>query len=182
MSTQNHCIKDKQKKGERANKILELTCPYWEPEFRSCRLVKDGIFLPINAQISNYCLTGQHALCDQYRQLTTQDKRSEQAGRPLSNRRKTMRIPCCHIFRFAEITDSDQIDSPSSRENNAWTVDCSVHGIRCVTRQMIPPETALQFEVIKDTGEGSMPGFGRVVWSEPLADSILFHSGILFTV
>jgi len=154
----------------------DFVCPHWEQESRSCRQVDDGIFLPVDSHSSIYCLTRQYTLCSQYGQPAGQ---SEQAEQLADNRRHSVRTPCHYLFRFAEITGSHQI--PLIREDDAWTVDVSAHGIRFATRQMIPPETALQFEVVKGAGKEPISGAGRVVWSRPVESSRLFHSGIVFT-
>ncbi|WP_310598701.1 PilZ domain-containing protein [Desulfobulbus sp.] len=156
----------------------EFVCPYWEPESRSCLLIEEGIYLPVCAHIATYCQTSQYALCGQYELLAAADRLRASNGLLASNRRRSVRIPTHHVFRFSEITDNDQL--PSIREDDAWTVDFSAHGIRFATRQLLPPETALRFEVIKDSTD-SLAGIGRVVWSKPIESSFLFHSGIAFT-
>ena len=157
----------------------ECVCPYLEPDTRFCQLVEEGIFLPVDTHIITYCLTNQHAVCSQYELLASRDHWSEPNGRSLNNRRRSTRIPSQHLFRFSEITGSDQ--RPSIREDDAWTVDLSAHGIRFTTRQQLPPETTLQFEVIKNFGKKSVAGTGRVIWSKPIESSPLFHSAIAFT-
>ena len=153
----------------------DFICPHWEPETRACLLISDGIFLPVDTQIRTYCLTSQYMLCNEYGQMAAQDRRNERAA---SDNRRSTRIPCYHVFRFSEITGSDQI--PSIREDDAWTVDLSAHGIRFATRQMIPPATVLQFEMDKGSGKESISGSGRVIWSKPIESSPLFHSAIAF--
>ena len=164
-------------KSSKTKPAPEHACPYLEPDSRFCQLVEEGIFLPVDAHITTYCLTSQYALCSQYELLAVRDHWNEPNGRPLSNRRRSARVPSHHLFRFSEITGSDQ--PPSIREDDALTVDLSAHGIRFTTRQLLPPETALRFEVVKG-GKKSMAGTGRVVWSKPIENSFLFHSAIAF--
>jgi hypothetical protein len=167
--------RNKQKDGA-ANMAPDFVCPHWEQESCSCLQVCDGIFLPVDSHRSVYCLTSQYTLCGQYGQSAGQN---EQTGQPASNRRRSARVPCHYIFRFAELTGSHQV--PSIREDDAWTVDVSTHGIRFATRQMLPPETALQFEVVKGPGKKPVSGAGRVIWSKAVESSHLFHAGIVFT-
>jgi len=168
-----------QQKGKKTRFASEAICPYLEPDTRFCQLVEEGIFLPVNVHVNTYCLTNQYALCNQYELLATRDHWSEPNGRPVSNRRRSARVPSQYLFRFSEITGSDQF--PSIREDDAWTVDLSAHGLSFTTRQLLPLETALQFEIIKNSGKKSMAGTGRVVWSKPIESSPLFHSAIAFT-
>jgi len=153
-------------------------CPHWEPENRSCLLVKDGLFLPVEEHVATYCLSSQYTLCRHYELLAGEAERAGRNATPPVNRRRSVRIPNRHFFRFSEITGSDQL--PSIREDDAWTIDLSDHGIRFVTRQKLAPETAVRFVV--DTGgtAKSLQGIGRVVWSEPLENTALFHAGIAF--
>ena len=156
----------------------EFSCPYWEQDSHLCLLVEEGIFLPIEAHISTYCLTSLYALCNQYEVLVSHDQWSEQSGYFTNNRRRSVRIPSQHLFRYTEITGSDH--PPSIREDDAWTVDLSAHGIRFSTRRLLPPKTMLRFEMVKGDKE-SIAGIGRVVWSKPIESSQLFHSAIVFS-
>ncbi|MCL2789126.1 MAG: PilZ domain-containing protein [Desulfobulbus sp.] len=176
MQSYNLLEKNTQKDGK-ANTGPDSVCSYWEPETRSCLLVRDGIFLPVGTQISTYCLTSQYTICHQFEQLAIRDSRDKQAD--ADNRRRSIRIPCHHVFRFSEMTGSDQL--PSIREDDAWTVDLSAHGVCFATRQMIPLETVLQFEVCRGSGKESILGTGQVIWSKPIENSPLFHSAIAFT-
>lgn len=170
------------KHGQKAGKPKlagHCVCPYWEPESRSCLLlVRDGIFLPVETHVTTYCLTNQYALCNHYERLTVQDWQAERTGQPPGNRRRSLRIPSRHLFRFSEIAGTDQ--AAPIREDDAWTVDLSDHGIRFTTRQSLVPETMLRFEMVRDAARPPLRGTGRVVWSTPVADSPLFHAAIAF--
>ena len=153
-------------------------CPYWDSDSRSCLLVKDGLFLPVEEHVVTYCLSSQYIVCMHYELLAGKDEPARKDEAVPVNRRRSIRIPCRHLFRFSEITGSDQV--PTLREENAWTIDLSDHGIRFATRQQLSPETAVHF--VLESGETAKPlqGTGMVVWSKPLANTPLFHAAIAF--
>lgn len=168
---------DKQPPGKKLN-IGVCVCPHWDAANRACLLVREGLFLPVAEHVAAYCLSGQYPLCVHYELLAGQDEYAEKNDVPPVNRRRSLRIPSRHLFRFSEITGSDQL--PVIREDDAWTIDLSDHGIRFATRQQLALDTAVRF-VVETGGTASLlRGSGRVVWSEPLENSPLFHAGIAF--
>lgn len=154
------------------------SCPHWAPLTGTCLLVKDGLFLPVEQHIITYCQTSHYRNCRHFQQLAGEENHSGLSPIPEDNRRRSIRVPGRHAFRFSEITGSDQL--PGIREDDAWTIDLSEHGLRFATRQTLAPQTPIrfliQFNRILPPAEGS----GRVVWSEPIENTQLFHAGIAF--
>ncbi len=169
---------------DRANITTQIThgapplCPHWFPTNGACLLVGNGIFLPENQHVTNYCLTGYYSSCRHFQSLTlAKDTIGEQVqGR---NRRRSDRIPRYHCFRFSEITGSDAL--PSRRQEDAWTVDLSECGIRFTCRQPLDLKTTLHFQLEGDNTTPALTGTGRVVWCRPLTDTSLFQAGMVFT-
>lgn len=95
------------------------------------------------------------------------------------NRRRSVRIPSRNNFRFSEITGADQL--PGQRDDDAWTIDLSSNGIRFATRRPLTPDTLIHFSMDADAAVAQLEGSGRVVWSEPIENTPLFHAGITFT-
>ena len=155
------------------------TCPHWCRSSRSCLLVKEGLFLPIVQHVASYCLSSHYPSCLHYQLLAGADGETGRDRSEPSNRRRSIRVPSTHTFRFSEITGHDQI--PGLRENDAWTIDLSDHGIRFASRQMLTADTAIRFFLEADDSTSPVEGTGRVVWCEPLENTPLFHAGITFT-
>jgi hypothetical protein len=153
-------------------------CPYWHPTSRACLSVKDGLFIPVYQHVETYCLSSRHSSCSHYHLTTeTQAETGKNQASP-SNRRRSIRVPNFHNFRFSEITNNDQI--PGLQEDDAWTVDLSDCGIRFASRQLLTPDTAIYFSLVSDDTATTIEGTGKVIWSEPLANTPLFHAGIVF--
>jgi len=132
----------------------------------------------VEEHIATFCLDSHHTLCVHFERLAGRGQQEEATVPPPVNRRRSIRIPDRRLFRFSEITGSDQI--PGIREDDAWTIDLSDHGIRFATRQLLTPQTDVRFVVETGGTSGLLEGIGRVVWAEPLENTALFHAGIAF--
>lgn len=154
-------------------------CPHWCQACRSCQLVKEGLFLPIDQHVASYCLSSHYPSCVHYQLLAGVDGETGRDRCEPSNRRRSIRVPSTHAFRFSEITGHDQL--PGLREDDAWTIDLSDHGIRFASRQMLTTDTAIRFLLESDDATTPVEGIGRVIWCEPLENTPLFHAGITFT-
>lgn len=164
--------------SETTSQVNHGACPHWNRRGGNCALIQDGLFLPVEQHVHAYCLSGLYAACSYFQQLA--EGADSGAGRtmPPVNRRRSIRVPDRYLFRFSEIDDSDQISG--FREDDAWTVDLSDHGIRFACHQFLPPGTKLKYYLGTGTDTDRVDGLGRVVWSEPLANTPLFHIGIAF--
>ncbi|MBV5318842.1 MAG: hypothetical protein JZU50_13675, partial [Desulfobulbaceae bacterium] len=118
-------------------------CPHYCPYSRSCQLVKEGLFLPIDQHVASYCLSSHYPSCLHYQLLAGDEGETAQQQSEPDNRRRSIRVPSNHNFRFSEITGHDQF--PGLRENDAWTVDLSDHGIRFASRQLLTVDTTIRF-------------------------------------
>lgn len=154
-------------------------CPHWSPHSRACLLVKEGLFMPVEQHVAVYCITSFHISCRHYQLLDEAEILTGQEQEAPANRRRSIRIPSRHLFRFSEITGHDQI--PGFREDNAWTIDLSDHGIRFTSWQPLTLNTDIRFALEADDRAVQIEGTGRVVWCEPLENTALFHAGIVFS-
>ncbi len=153
-------------------------CPHWLPTNRACLSVGDGIFLPENQHVVNYCLTSNYSSCRNFNNLTlTTDTNSEQLQS--KNRRRSDRVPRYHCFRFSEIFGSDA--RTGRRQEDAWTVDLSEWGIRFTCRQPLDLKTTLHYQLEGDNTTPALTGTGRVIWCRPLAGTSLFQTGMAFS-
>ena len=143
-------------------------CPHWNAEGRLCLLARDGLFVPVPQHVATFCASSGHLRCPRFR------ARARSVARAV-NRRRSVRLPERHLFRFSEISPAEPPTGFSP--DQAWTLDLSDHGIRVATTCRLQPETAIHFEV---TGNGSpgRAGTGRVVWCQPLADTAFFEMGV----
>ena len=159
--------------------ILRCSCPHYCSSNRSCQLIQEGLFLPIDQHVASYCLSSHFHSCLHYQLLADAEGETGQQQSEAANRRRSIRIPSNHTFRFSEITVQNQI--PGLRENDAWTVDLSDHGIRFASRQQLTADTAIRFILKADSNAPEIEGTGRVIWCEPLENTPLYHAAIAFT-
>ena len=143
-------------------------CPHWNAEGRLCLLARDGLFVPVPQHVATFCASSGHLRCPRFQ------ARARSMTRAV-NRRRSVRLPERHLFRFSEISPAEPASSATADE--AWTLDLSDHGLRVATTCQLRPETAINFEV---TGNGSpgRAGTGRVIWCQPLADTAFFEMGV----
>ena len=144
-------------------------CPHWNAGGRLCLLGRDGLFLPVAQHIAAYCEGSGHQRCARFR------AQADRVARAV-NRRRSVRLPERHLFRFSEISPTEPAHANSAADE-AWTLDLSDHGLRVATTCRVRPDTAINFEV---TGNGNpgRAGTGRVVWCQPLADTAFFEMGV----
>lgn len=161
------------------HQVKQCSCPHWCACSRSCQLVKDGLFMPIDQHVVAYCLSSNHSMCSYYQLLAGAEDKAGQDQAASANRRRSIRIPSRHSFRFSEITGHDS--RPGLREDDAWTIDLSDHGIRFTSRQLLNLDTEIRFLLEADDRAAQVEGIGKVVWCEPLENTALFHAGIVFT-
>ncbi len=153
-------------------------CSYWDNASHSCRLIKDGLFLPIEQHVITYCQSDHYPLCPHYQLLAKERSTTRTDAPPLRNRRRSNRLPCQHIFHFFEISDGEQ--RPEENVGDAWPIDLSEHGVRLATRQLLSRDSTVRFILMAGESSTSIEGAGRVIWSEPIKNTTLFQSGIDF--
>ena len=149
------------------------------PPIAFCLLVTDGLLVPVEQHVTSFCLSSHYPTCSHFQLLSGTGDEAQQFDTPSLNRRRSIRIPSHHVFRFSEITGSNH--NPGVKQDDAWTVDLSEHGIRFVTRQLLTTETSLRFQVEVEETATQIEGSGWVIWSIPLANAPLFHAGIAFS-
>lgn len=164
---------------QKTHRLDKGVCPHWDASNRVCLLVTDGLLVPVEQHVTSYCLSSHFPSCRHHQLLSGTGNETQQFDTPSLNRRRSIRFPSHHVFRFSEITGSDH--NPGIRQNDAWTVDLSEHGIRFVTRQLLTTETPLRFQVEVEETATQIEGIGWVIWSIPLANAPLFHAGIAFS-
>ena len=143
-------------------------CPHWNTAGQLCLLSRDGLFLPVREHVADFCECSDYLRCPRFRAHADRVTRAV-------NRRRSVRLPERHLFRFSEISPTGPASAATADE--AWTLDLSDHGLRVATTCQLRPETAIHFEV---TGNGSpgRAGTGRVVWCQPLANTAFFEIGV----
>ena len=154
-------------------------CPYWAATSKACLLVKDGLFLPVQAHISAYCSSQYYPSCHHYQLLSPLQEELPTTEQSSSNRRRSIRVPRYQIFRFAEINTSGKL--PENRLEETWTIDISKHGARFATYRYLKPNTLIRFTLEGENELNITQGQGRIVWTEPIEKTSLFHAGISFS-
>lgn len=161
-----------------AAKTAARCCPHWSPGNKTCLLVTEGLFLPVEEHIIAYCGAKFYPACPHFQRLAAPKTDPHHADALAVNRRRSARIPQYHIFHFSEVSSNDH--SPENRTEESWTIDLSQHGIRFVSYRLLEPETLIGFSLESRHNIPPTKGQGRVVWSEALENSQLFHTGITF--
>jgi len=155
-------------------------CPYFSQCAKECLMTNGGLFIPMPEHINALCLTPRFVQCSHYvhgcaavRELASQLGYVHDASRR-RYRRVSERIPiqiadCAHDGRCAEILD-----------NEAFTIDLSLGGIRLESRVELPARKRVAF-VFGQGGDGPCwDGQGEVRWTERVEGGA-FHSGLIVT-
>lgn len=153
-------------------------CPYWSAISKACLLVKDGLFLPVQEHITAYCTSQYYLSCQHFQRLATSQNERQQEGQLPDNRRRSVRVPRYHIFRFSEITPANQ--SLENRQEESWTIDVCEHGLRFASYRHLTPDSMIRFSLEGEERLSPTQGNARVIWSRPLESTALFHTGIAF--
>ena len=144
-------------------------CPHWNASGRLCLLGTDGLYLPVHEHIVAFCESSGHQRCARFRAHADRVTRAV-------NRRRSVRLPERHLFRFSEISPTEPTTA-STADDEAWTLDLSDHGLRVATTCRLRPNTAIHFE-LTGNGNPARAGTGRVIWCQPLADTAFFEMGV----
>ena len=153
------------------------SCPYWSPCTSSCLLVESDLFIPLKNHVALYCSSGRFALCPTYLHLTEAASQPQAAEEKPIKRRRSVRIPCHHPFRFSQVVNRQPADM---QENTSWILDVSDHGLRFASDQSLSQETTICFCIEDEATATKIEGVGRVVWSAPLNNTSLYQVGVAF--
>lgn len=158
---------------QETGRLQPCLCPYWEAASRYCMLIDNGLYIPLKTHVAFYCQSSHHPSCHQYQLLTG----------PITtlsnNRRRSIRVPSHHSFRFSTITAQGQLQY--GQELAGLTLDLSEHGLSCASLALLPPETSIRFFLDADATGTPAEGIGRVIWSNPIGNKTFYHSGIAFS-
>ena len=142
-------------------------------------LVKDGLFLPVQEHITAYCTSQHYPSCRHYQLLASEHQEPARDNHLPVNRRRSVRVPQYHLFRFSELHPKQR--TPENRLEETWTIDVSEHGIRFASYRYLAPNTLIRFSLEGDNRRDIARGEARVSWSEPLENTPLYHAGIAFS-
>jgi len=154
-------------------------CPHWAAVSKTCMLVKEGLFLPVLEHIAAYCTSQHYPSCQYYQRLASEQHEPMTDDRCPINRRRSVRVPQYHLFRFSELHPHTR--TPQNRLEETWTIDVSEHGLRFASYHHLQPDTLISFSIEGSNGDDTSRGEARVIWSEPLENTPLFHAGIAFS-
>ena len=159
-------------------KNAACNCPHWCEGSKSCMLVKEGLFLPIQEHIIAYCTSQYYPSCQHYQLLAHPQPPPLKDDQLSINRRRSIRVPRYHLFRFSELCTNNQCTE--NREEETWTIDVSEHGIRFASYRLLTPDTHILYALERENMAQSR-GRGRVIWSRPLDNTPMFHAAISLT-
>lgn len=166
------------RQGPDTCKVPKGECPSWDVCRNVCLQVKNGLFLPVAQHITAYCQSSRHPSCPHYRLHTT--KRDSSTELPITqiDRRRSVRISARHLFHISEIITNGQVVEP--QQDKAWTIDLSETGVRFACKRIFPADTTIYFSLQLDDITNNTEEIGHVIWSEPLANTSLFQTGIAY--
>ncbi|MBM9614161.1 PilZ domain-containing protein [Desulfobulbus rhabdoformis] len=131
--------------------------------------------MPTKAHLIAYCTSPHFSSCDHFQRLAPQPE-PPPLDTPVTNRRRSIRVPQHSIFRFSVI--GGQEHPAIKRQEESYTLDISRQGLCFTSRRRITPDTVVLFSVEEENEFGLGKGQGRVVWSRGLGNTGLFGCGV----
>ena len=156
-------------------------CPYWiDGNGNECKMTKGGLFLPMPDHISIFCTTSRFTQCHQY--IRGEEVLQETARKfgcvDEEGRRKYRRV--ADRFQLTLSSCDEDMNPVEILDNQAFTVDLSLGGIRLETHHQIQPSGIVAFTFGADFSIPDLAGVGEVKWSEKNSDSERYLLGIEF--
>lgn len=156
-------------------------CPYWtDGNSNECKMTKGGLFLPMPDHISIFCTTSRFTQCHQY--IRGEELLQETARRfgcvDEEGRRKYRRV--ADRFQLTLFSCDEDMNPAEILDDQAFTVDLSLGGIRLETRRHVQPPGVVAFTFGTDFSIPDLTGVGEIKWSEKNSDADRYQLGIEF--
>ncbi len=145
-------------------------CPYFSERMKTCRLSRNGIYLPPKVHMLTYCMTPKYTECSIYQQFISMEAEGgHSASEREANRRRFKRI---YEQRKVLIrTCSPEGIVVGDFAEMASTLDYSQKGMRVLIRKEVPEESLLLFDFDNDFLIPRLQGFAQLRWHRKCPDS-----------
>jgi len=161
-------------------KKQNINCPFWLADSLTCKLCKDGLFIPFDDHIKTYCKTSNYPQCLQYTLYAdeTPSQLSGSADDSFENRRKHPRVEVQHKITLVKSTKSGEVISHYS--SIAKTLDVSSNGMRLEVDTPLLDDTIIQFSFDDSFPQPLQSGFGKIKWCNKQIDEPGYQAGLTF--
>lgn len=162
-------------KKKRPDKSLRH-CPYWLAKSRKCLISRQGLFIPLESHISNYCTTLRHTHC----RLYVDELFVQQANNKVSkfNRRKDNRFPAGHQLTLHQVTGAKSRRKAAYK--TVYTTNESAGGLQVRTQSPLFDGALVSFSYKSPADVSKTEKLARVMWCKYQKDSLIYLAGLSF--
>ena len=156
-------------------------CPYWSPHnSHECKMTKGGLYIPMPEHVDMFCSKPQYVQCHQYlRGCELLKETARKYGFIVDGgRRKYRRVSDRTTLSLSACDDSRNL--LELLDDNAFTVDLSLGGMRLESSKEIQKDSLISFQFSPDFSIPNLSGMGEVKWCEPIENSDHFQAGVAF--
>jgi hypothetical protein len=159
---------------------LSRVCPFWSPAEHSCKILKEGLFIPLKDHLEIYCRSDHHTVCRQFRlnEHSHQETGNVDKGEISSNRRKYPRIKTTHHVTLVRLSESGQV--VCHHPSIASILDLSSGGMRLKTRDLLMHDSIIQFHFNSSFPSSLKSGLAKVKWCESTSKDMRYQAGLAF--
>lgn len=161
----------KRKGGEK-----QKVCPFWSADDGRCTVSGNGLFIPLENYIINFCNSDGHTQCSQYNaelSLTIKQRKSLAI-----NRRQHARVPSSHQIILKKLNNKGRLIPDAS--GFAQVVDLSAGGMRINLQEPLIHDTLLNFAFESVSSAKTPHGVAQVKWCLYEKDSMMYYVGLSF--
>lgn len=151
-------------------------CPFWSSTNRRCTVSRNGIFIPLEDYISNFCTSEKHTHCHLYKDEML--LRKSGSKRHSYNRRKHSRFPAAKQLILHEIDESGR--TIAEKEEYAYAKNLSAGGMQIQTKCPLFLGTLLNFTFRNADTSNYNDGLAEVAWCHYQEDSLIYLAGLSF--
>ena len=151
-------------------------CPYWLAKSRKCLISRQGLFIPLESHISNYCTTLRHTHC----RLYVDELFVQQASTKVSklNRRKYNRFPSGRQLTLQQVTGARSRRKASYK--TVYTTNESAGGLQVRTQSPLFDGALVSFSYKSLADSSHKEKLARVMWCRYQKDSLVYLAGLSF--
>lgn len=159
---------------------IKRGCPYWASREQICKILDEGIFIPLGDHVELYCKGMEYPLCQRY-------ALAPQAGNDTAytefsdkdrDRRHSQRIKSNHRLTFCRLSDSGHVIS--EHPSLANTLDLSSGGMRMSMRELLMFDSMIQFRFAAPFSSSLKTGLAKVKWCSPTKNNLSYQAGLSF--
>jgi hypothetical protein len=150
-------------------------CPYWCNQSRRCTISRNGLFIPLENQISAYCVSEKYDSCRQYKeeQILLQAEREVVSF----NRRKHPRAASEYSLTLRFLSDTNKLIWHTA--GMAKTINLSDGGMQITTKGPLFSDSIVRFSYVNSDTSQRL-GLARVKWCHYRQEIMKYVAGLCF--